>query len=164
MSFYKAAGAVLLLFGGVSLGRALCQKIEAGFAQTEGFIALLKYIRNQIDCYLMPVDKILAGCDPGILETCGVSADADLSVIHSFSELLDCCELCISEVLAELLRKFAGELGTSYRDTQLKMRLLHRKAYRRARPVAGRASCAPEDDNDYMHLYFCRRCRYYDIV
>ena len=99
MSFYKAAGAVLLLFGGVSLGRALCQKIEAGFAQTEGFIALLKYIRNQIDCYLMPVDKILAGCDPGILETCGVSADADLSVIHSFSELLDCCELCISEVL-----------------------------------------------------------------
>ena len=118
---YKAAGAVLLLFGGVSLGRALCQKIEAGFAQTEGFIALLKYIRNQIDCYLMPVDKILAGCDPGILETCGVSADADLSVIHSFSELLDCCELCISEVLAELLRKFAGELGTSYRDTQLKI-------------------------------------------
>ncbi len=121
MSFYKAAGALLLLLGGVALGRALCQRIEAGFSQTEGFIALLKYIRNQIDCYLMPVDKILAGCDPGILEACGVSAEADLSGIRSFSELLDCCELCISEASAELLRKFAGELGTSYRDTQLKI-------------------------------------------
>ncbi|NLW74251.1 MAG: hypothetical protein GX057_05065 [Clostridiales bacterium] len=121
MSLYKVLGALLLLFGGVLCGRALCRRAEAGLLQTEGFVALLKYIRNQIDCYLMPVDRILAGCDPGILMACGLVADADLREIKSFSELLDCCELCVSEATAELLRKFAGELGTSYRDMQLKI-------------------------------------------
>jgi hypothetical protein len=114
-------GALLLLFGGVLCGRALCQKAETGLGQTEGYVALLKYIRNQIDCYLMPVDRILTGCDPGILLACGLPADTDLREIKSFSGLLDCCELCVSEETAELLRKFAGELGTSYRDTQLKI-------------------------------------------
>lgn len=116
MLVFKLAGAALLIICGGLTGRALCESSEVALCRTEGFISLLKYIRNQIDCYLMPVDKILSGCPADILDSCGACPG-----IRSFTELLETCDGKLPPDTAALLEKFAAELGTTYRDTQLKL-------------------------------------------
>jgi hypothetical protein len=116
MLFYKLAGTALLLFCGGMTGRAICEKSKTVLTRTEGFIALIKYIRNQIDCYLMPLEKILAGCPDDILEACGSIRGA-----KTIFEFLGSCDLQLSDESVNLLNKFAAELGSGYRDTQLKL-------------------------------------------
>ncbi len=116
MLVFKLAGAALLIICGGLTGRALCESSEIAFYRTEGFISLLKYIRNQIDCYLMPVEKILSGCPADIFYSCGASPGT-----RSFTELLQTCDGKLPPDTVTLLEKFAVELGTTYRDTQLKL-------------------------------------------
>jgi hypothetical protein len=69
------------------------------------------HTRNNVD-----FDKILSGCSAEILNACGATPGA-----RSFNELLETCDGKLPPDTAELLEKFAAELGTTYRDTQLKL-------------------------------------------
>ena len=115
MLFYKLAGAALLVLCGFLGGSFLCRKKEEALKLTEGYIALIKHIKNQIDCFNKPIDKILSTCPTSILAACGSSPG-----VTGMAELLSGSPE-LPPAVAELLDGFSRELGAGYRDSQLKL-------------------------------------------
>ena len=113
---------MLKLIGGmaVMISCSLCasyitslekRKIE----QTEAFIELIKHIRNQIDCYSMPIEKIFLSAKDMLLKL-GIEKE-----IRTFSDLLSECEIESGEEAKKTLNTFAESLGKGYRENQVKM-------------------------------------------
>ncbi len=87
------------------------KKIE----QIEAFISLIKSIRHHIECYSMPIEKILLS-SKDILLRLGVEKD-----ISSFSQIFSECEITCGEDFEKILRAFSISLGKGYREDQVKM-------------------------------------------
>ena len=88
------------------------QRIEA----LDTFISLIRYIRDRVDLYSMPIDKILLSCKESILSRVG--AEASVRDIH---ELLSECDAVWGEESDRILRDFADSFGKSYREQQIKL-------------------------------------------
>lgn len=115
MHFFKWLGIGLVFLCGVFAGIFFAAFERRRVAQAEGFLALLREIRLQIDCFSMPVGRILASCDREVLVACGVTAvPADLTC------MLASTRLYLSEDICRLLREFAARLGGSYREEELR--------------------------------------------
>ena len=81
----------------------------------DAWIDLILHIRSQIDCYLMPLDEILACTDREILTGCMCHAPhPDLST------LLEASSPYITQESKRLLNAFVKEIGGSYREEQLR--------------------------------------------
>lgn len=115
MVIYKLAGAALLLLCGALGGRMICRDRERDLEVIEGYIALIKYIKNQIDCFNKPLDRILASCPNSILASIGASPGEG-----GMAELLGRSPNPPAAV-AELLGGLSLELGGGYRESQLKL-------------------------------------------
>lgn len=83
--------------------------------QIEEFIALIKYTKERIDCYAMPLEMILKSAGDIILRL-GVEKD-----ITDFSQLIAECEIVCGEDCKKLLSVFAGSIGKGYREHQVKL-------------------------------------------
>lgn len=116
MHYFKAMGILLLLLCGVLAGLAFAAFERRRCRQAEGFVALLRHIRLQIECFSLPVDKILNNCDGQVLLNCGVES-TDLS---DFSALLSSTRLYLPEEFCTLLSDFGAQLGGCYRAEQLR--------------------------------------------
>jgi len=115
MPFFKIVGAGVIFLCGIFAGLFFAAYERRRVRQAEGFLSLLRLIRLQIDCFSMPVSRILATCDPDVLAACGVSQPP-----RDFKTLLLETKLYLSEEICRLLSDFAGRLGGSYREEQLR--------------------------------------------
>lgn len=81
----------------------------------DAWIDLLFHIRGQIDCYLMPLDEILACADPRILTACMChTPHPDLHMLFEASSPY------LTGEGKRLLTGFIREIGGSYREEQLR--------------------------------------------
>ena len=115
MHFFKWLGVGVILCCGIFAGIFFAAFERRRLAQAEGFLSLLRVIRLQIDCFSMPLSRILAECDIEVLRACGVSAPP-----ADFKTLLREAKLYLSEEICRLLTDFGGRLGGSYREEQLR--------------------------------------------
>ena len=83
--------------------------------QLEDLIMLIKYIRNQIDSYSTPIEKIMMECKD-ILLRLDVQED-----VADFSRLLSVCEIKSGDNCKNILNTFAASLGKGYREQQVKL-------------------------------------------
>ena len=104
-----------MLCGYIS-GRAICRRREAELLQVEGFIALVFHIRDMIDRYLMPLDKIFEGCDGRLLSACGYDGDCS-----GMEELLCGIKVELRDEIYDELIAFAREIGKGWREGQIKL-------------------------------------------
>lgn len=116
MLYFKWVGALLLLGAGLGCGVLLVGFERRRCRQAEGFLSLVRHIRLQIDCFSMPVGRILKGCDGRILTDCGVESDS----LPDLPTLLRGTRLYIPEEMCRLLWELGGRLGGSYREDQLR--------------------------------------------
>ena len=116
MHCFKIVGIVLILCCGVLGGLSFAMFERRRYRQAEGFLSLLRHIRLQIDCFSMPVAQILAACDARILADCGTEATA----LSDFNALLQGTRLYVPEEMCRLLFDFGTQLGSSYREEQLR--------------------------------------------
>jgi stage III sporulation protein AB len=146
-------GALLLLGSFGYVGYALVGVEHRRVRQTEGFLLLLRHIRNGIVCFSAPIEEIYAGFQNESLEECGF-----LPALRQggFAYALQACRHSLLLEAEELhtLSAFAGEVGKSYSREQasicdytmgeLEQALRHRReeAPRRARAAASLALCA----------------------
>ena len=111
----KLLGAILILSVGVFAAFASVQYEKKRLTVVDGWIDLILYIRGQIDCYLMPLGDILSGGDRALLEACmSPSNAADLPAI------LDASGIYLDGDAKHILEGFVREIGTGYREEQLK--------------------------------------------
>lgn len=80
------------------------------------FIILTKYIRNKIDCYSAPINKIFAECPDEILDPLGGRTEN-----MTFKELLERKNNALGDESTRLLQEFSETFGKNYRERQLKL-------------------------------------------
>ena len=116
MHSFKPIGLFFLLGSGVLIGVMLMHFEQKRCRQAEGFLALLRHIRLQIDCFSLPVAKILTTLPPQIREMCDIPQNA-----RDFPALLAQTNLLLPPEACELLLSFGRDLGSSYREDQLRL-------------------------------------------
>lgn len=116
MHNFKIVGSVLLLCAGVLSGVFFAAFERRKCRQAEGFVALLRHIRLQIECFSLPIGKVLEHCDGQILMDCGV----ETATLTDLTALLSGTRLYLPEEICRMLSDFAAQLGGSYRAEQLR--------------------------------------------
>ncbi len=91
------------------------QKERKELAVLEAWITLLQEIRNQIDCFSLPLNHILSHADRAVLST--LECDRQNPTLE---QLFHTSEGFLDEESKKLLGALIGELGTSYRQEQVK--------------------------------------------
>ena len=111
----KFLGALLIFSVGMFAAFVSVQYEKKRLSVVDGWIDLILYIRGQIDCYLMPLNDILSGGDRALFEACmSPSNAADLPAILSASQIY------LDGDSKRTLEGFVREIGTGYREEQLK--------------------------------------------
>ena len=111
----KLLGALLILSVGIFSAYLSVQYEKKRLTVVDGWIDLILYIRGQIDCYLLPIGDILLGGDRALFEACmSPSNAADLPAILGASEIY------LDGDAKRTLESFVREIGTGYREEQLK--------------------------------------------
>ena len=87
----KLIGGVLIVMASVGVASYIISSEKKKIEEIDAFIALIKRIRNQIDCFSMPIEKIFTSCKE-LLSKLGVSEK-----ITSFSELVSKCDISCQE-------------------------------------------------------------------
>jgi len=83
-------------------------------AVLEAWITLLYYVRSQIDCFSLPVAKILSSAERSVLETLGATHAVSLEeLFHASLPYLD-------KESAKSLENLIAEMGSTYRQEQVK--------------------------------------------
>ena len=112
----KLVGAALVTLSCAVASRAVISGERKKLIQLDSFIALIKYIRGQIDCYSAPIDRILSGCPAELLDELGGRSEG-----MTFKDLLEREELVIYGESFRVLDEFSSTFGKNYRDRQVKL-------------------------------------------
>lgn len=115
MLIYRILGAVTVALSGAVCAYVLNASAKHAVTQTEGFIALVRYIKNGIECFCLPLPSLFLRCPAEIYSACGYSA---VSAPSSARELLEATDISDSQTRSCVSRLFEG-LGRGYREEQL---------------------------------------------
>ncbi len=107
-------GAALMAFCGIYAARMLNLTLKATLDESEALLALVRFVRSQIECFSMPMPQIFERCPDELLLCCGYTGKE----FKTPSEL----ELFISDgECAKLAKEFCSQIGRGYRDEQLSL-------------------------------------------
>ena len=115
MIIYKLIGSAGLIASGVWFYfiREKFQKRKE--LQLSAYIKFISYIKNQIECYMLPIDTIIAECDIKLLKECGT-----VNRCSTLVDLLDDSTFYIDEDAINMLYDFAEDFGIKYYNEQIK--------------------------------------------
>lgn len=114
----KLSGVFLLLSAGGGFSLLLAKEERRRVSILSSFVELLSYVRSQIDCFLLPVGEILQGSDPSLWAPFGLSSPP--SDPSALTDLLTLSAPRLPADAYRVLLSFLRELGSSYRDQQLR--------------------------------------------
>jgi hypothetical protein len=115
MLLIKTLGMGLVLSAGSLAAYSATHFEKRKLSVIDAWIDLILHIRAQIDCYLMPLDEILAGTDEEILKSCMCrTPHPDLF------NLLEASSPYLIPQAKRLIAAFVKEIGGSYREEQLR--------------------------------------------
>ncbi len=115
MILIKLIGGGLILSAGAAAAYTTVRFEKQKLSVIDAWIDLIFHIRGQIDCYLKPLDEILACADREILKNCMCrTPHPDLKM------LFDASAPYLGEEAKRLITSFIKEIGGSYREEQLR--------------------------------------------
>ena len=115
MLFCKIFGAFLTVFGGIMLSHTLNRRMLVAHRRAEAWAVLLRQIKNEIECFSLPIKEILKRTDAELLYACGYTG---ASIPESLFELISSTRWADGET-EELVRRFVSEFGMCYRSEQV---------------------------------------------
>jgi hypothetical protein len=111
----KLCGCLFVLTSGTFGAFSLVKYQKTKLRVLDAWIDLIFFIRTQIDCYLMPIGEILQSAEPSLLSICACGKKA-----VSLSTLLQGAQRWLEPEAHRLLDSFIREIGSSYREEQVK--------------------------------------------
>lgn len=81
----------------------------------DGLIALINYIKGQVDCYALPIGEILTRLPAEIFFDCNCPEGAE-----SIDDIIAQCRIYLEEESLRLAEAFASEFGSTFREEQLR--------------------------------------------
>ena len=112
MLAFKLIGVLLVLITGLSAALWRIGYEKRKLATLDAWINLIAYIRNQIDCYLTPINEILSQKEAPKIPYCSPSTEP--------KQLLESSTPYLNEEELRLLSGFVREIGNHYREEQIK--------------------------------------------
>ena len=113
----KLIGAALVVTGGIAAAYILNSRAKRMLGVTEGMILLLRYIKTQVGCYSMPIEKILSGYDNELFSECGYAGEEKPK---SLDALILGCPALEGRAL-QIMTEFSRSFGKNYRAEQVKL-------------------------------------------
>lgn len=107
------AAALLAIGGYCAFGTAKTEKKK--LTVLEAWIAFLYCVRSQIDCFSLPLPEILKKADPTLLSALGLEEE-----LFSTEQLVDATASILDGESQKLLKSWSKEIGTTYREEQVK--------------------------------------------
>lgn len=105
---------MLLGTGGFAALRTVAYE-KKKLSVTDGWLEMLFYIRTRIDCHLTPIEQIFEEASPTLLRACmGQVGDTTPTLLLSHSKAY------LEEEAIRLLDTFAREIGSCYREEQVR--------------------------------------------
>ncbi len=86
-------------------------------AQLSAYISLIEYIKNQVECFLLPIDKILSSADRELICACTLTDAQDFKTLN---DLIDGTSFYLNSESIGTVKVFADEFGVGYRAQQLR--------------------------------------------
>ncbi len=118
MILYKLAGVFAILTSGFIVYIESQKYENKKLDQLDAYITLIDYIKNQVECFLLPIDEIISQCDASLLDRCGISAGTEN--LKTIEDIVKASELYIDQEALSLIGKFAKEYGKAYRSEQVR--------------------------------------------
>lgn len=115
MILIKTIGVGLILTAGSFASYTAVRYEKKKLSVLDAWIDLIFHIRGQIDCYLTPLDEILACADRDVLLACMCRTPHP-----NLKTLLDSSSPYLGGECKRLLTAFVREIGGSYREEQLR--------------------------------------------
>lgn len=116
MWLFRLAGVLMLACSGLAVSQTLNRRATAALCQTEGFMALIRAVRGQIECFARPIGQILFSCERETLDACGYAGEmppSDLAVLVKQVRVYD------APTVAAVAR-FSEEFGRGYRADEVR--------------------------------------------
>ena len=115
MTLIRLLGGGMILFSGTVAAYVSVKNERRRLAVLEAWIALLSYIRGQIDLYMTPMAEILSEADRDLLAPFGCHSPAPTP-----HDCFSATEAHLDTESRRILQVCLRELGSAYRETELK--------------------------------------------
>ena len=116
MQIVKLIGGLLLLVACFGVSHYFSSIEQKRMEHVRRLISLVRYIKNSVDCYSMPIDKILEAFGEDKLLELGTEKKVK-DLLELYDELGKTCDSVSSKILYELSRDF----GKGYREHQMRI-------------------------------------------
>lgn len=110
----KLIGGVMIVASSMSTASYIASHEKKKIEEIEAFISLIRHIRNQIDCFSMPMKNIFSSCSD-ILSKLGVSEKTS-----SLTELISKREIMCAEC-EKIINDFSSSIGKGHREREVKI-------------------------------------------
>lgn len=117
MLIYKMLGGACLLSSGLWVYFVRDKFEKKKCIQLDAYINLLKHIKNQVECYMKPIDLIISSCSSDLITLCGIS---QLENLENVEKMLDKASFYIDDDAIDMLYSFSKDYGKGYLDEQIK--------------------------------------------
>ena len=118
MLFYKLIGSIGIVSSALILYFEMQKYEKLKLKQINSFILLIEYIKNQIECYLLPIDSIIHNCDVELIEACGI--DKDCQNAKNLDDLISDAVFYCDKESVDIIKQFSHDFGQSYIGEQLR--------------------------------------------
>lgn len=114
MSWVKLLGALCLIISGIWLSSRINRETSLALSELEAWQRLLREVKAQIDCFSLPIGRILQQVDAALLSECGY---AEAHVPSDFLEMFAHCSIS-DEQGRRILFEFCEGVGARYREEE----------------------------------------------
>lgn len=118
MTLYKIIGSISIVFSAVIMYLEIQKYESLKLKQINSFILLIEYIKNQIECFLLPIDIIIRNCSEELIENCGITVD--YKKIKTLEELVKSTVFYCDVECSELIKQFSNDFGQGYMQEQIR--------------------------------------------
>lgn len=118
MIILKLCGAVSLFAASIICYSELTKRDKVQIRQLDAYIKLIQYIKENVECYLLPINSILRSCESSVLRECSGWKDIEMK------DLIDLYEgsvLFVPDEAQKYIRDFCTSFGRAYKDDQVKL-------------------------------------------
>ena len=114
MSWVKLLGVCCLIGSGIWAAYRVNREASTALAELEAWQKLLRYVKAQIDCFSLPIGRILEGVDSSLLAACGYTAE---KTPNDFLEMFSYCGIRDTQG-RKILFEFCEGAGKRYREEE----------------------------------------------
>lgn len=114
MSWVKLLGACCLIGGGLWAAHRVNREASTSLAELEAWQKLLRTVKAQIDCFSLPIGRILEGVEGPLLDDCGYTGER---APRDFLEMFSLCEIRDTQG-RKILFEFCEGAGKRYREEE----------------------------------------------